>query len=116
MEALEMTLLFDYYGELLTEKQRACVDMRYNQDLSLGEIAQELGISRQGVWDNIRRAEEALRRPEEKIGLLERYTAQRAAAAALESDVNELLTLTEGRARELAEDLRRRIQELEHGI
>ena len=46
MEALEMTLLFDYYGELLTEKQRACVDMRYNQDLSLGEIAQELGISR----------------------------------------------------------------------
>ena len=50
MEALEMTLLFDYYGELLTEKQRACVDMRYNQDLSLGEIAQELGISRQGVY------------------------------------------------------------------
>ena len=47
-DALEMTLLFDYYGELLTEKQRACVDMRYNQDLSLGEIAQELGVSQIG--------------------------------------------------------------------
>ena len=48
MEALEMTLLFDYYGDLLTARQRACLDMRYNQDLSLGEIAQELGVSRQG--------------------------------------------------------------------
>ena len=43
MEALEMTLLFDYYGDLLTERQRSCVDMRYNQDLSLSEIAEELG-------------------------------------------------------------------------
>ena len=49
MEALEMTLLFDYYGDLLTDRQRACLDMRYNQDLSLGEIAQELGVSRQGA-------------------------------------------------------------------
>lgn len=39
MDALEMTLLFDYYGELLTQRQRDCLDMRYNQDMSLGEIA-----------------------------------------------------------------------------
>ena len=115
-EQLTRTMLFDLYGELLTKKQREYFHLHYNEDLSLSEIAESEGISRQGVWDNIRRAEEALRRTEEKIGLLERYTAQRAAAAALESDVNELLTLTEGRARELAEDLRRRIQELEHGF
>ena len=115
-EQLTRTMLFDLYGEMLTKKQREYFHLHYNEDLSLSEIAESEGISRQGVWDNIRRAEEALRRTEEKIGLLERYTAQRAAAAALESDVNELLTLTEGRARELAEDLRRRIQELEHGI
>ena len=46
MDALEMALLFDYYGGLLTPKQRECFDMRYNQDLSLGEIGQLLGVSR----------------------------------------------------------------------
>ena len=66
MEALEMTLLFDYYGDLLTERQRSCVDMRYNQDLSLSEIAEELGVSRQGVYDNLSRAEALLRNMEER--------------------------------------------------
>ena len=51
MDALQMTLLFDYYGDLLTERQRMCIDMRYNQDMSLGEIAQELQVSGVfGVW------------------------------------------------------------------
>lgn len=72
MDALEMTLLFDYYGELLTERQRDCFDMRYNQDLSLGEIAQELGVSRQGVYDNLSRAEALLRNMEDKTGCVRR--------------------------------------------
>ena len=80
MEALEMTLLFDYYGDLLTERQRACLDMRYNQDLSLGEIAQELGVSRQGVHDNLSRAEALLRNMEEKTGCVHRAMAARKAA------------------------------------
>ena len=45
MDALQMTLLFDYYGELLTDRQRMCFDLRHNQDLSLAEIAQELNFS-----------------------------------------------------------------------
>ena len=45
MDALEMSLLYDYYGGLLTGKQRQCFDLRYNQDLSLGEIAQVMGVS-----------------------------------------------------------------------
>ena len=72
MDALEMTLLFDYYGELLTERQKLCVDMRHNQDLTLGEIAEELGISRQGVHDNLSRAEALLRNMEEKTGCVRR--------------------------------------------
>lgn len=72
MDALEMTLLFDYYGELLTERQRSCLDLRYNQDLSLGEIAQELGISRQGVHDNLSRAEALLQNMEDKTGCVHR--------------------------------------------
>ncbi len=72
MDALEMTLLFDYYGELLTERQKLCFDMRHNQDLTLGEIAEELGISRQGVHDNLSRAEALLRNMEEKTGCVRR--------------------------------------------
>lgn len=115
-EQLTRTMLFDLYGDLLTKKQREYFHLHYNEDLSLSEIAESEGISRQGVWDNIRRAEEALRRTEEKIGLLERYNAQKAAAAAMEAQAEELVALTEGRAGEIAEDLLRRIQELKHGI
>ncbi len=72
MDALQMTLLFDYYGDLLTERQRQCFDLRYNQDLSLGEIAQELNVSRQGVYDNLSRAEALLKNMEEKTGCVSR--------------------------------------------
>ena len=72
MDALEMALLLDYYGGMLTDKQRDCFDMRYNQDLSLGEIAQALGVSRQAVNDNLSRTEATLRRMEENIGCVKR--------------------------------------------
>ena len=73
MDALEMTLLFDYYGDLLTERQKLCFDMRYNQDLSLGEIAQELNVSRQGVHDLIKRCQKMLEGYEEKLKLVEKF-------------------------------------------
>ena len=72
MDALEMALLFDYYGNMLTDKQKECFDMRYNQDLSLGEIGQLLGVSRQAVCDNLSRTEALLRRMEENIGSVKR--------------------------------------------
>lgn len=59
LSTLSRTLLFDTYGEMLTEKQRLCFDLRYNQDLSLGEIAELEGISRHAVRDNIVRTEGA---------------------------------------------------------
>ena len=77
MDALEMALLFDYYGGMLTEKQRDCFDMRYNQDLSLGEIADTLGVSRQAVCDNLTRTEALLRRMEENIGCVKRDSIRR---------------------------------------
>ena len=77
MDALEMTLLFDYYGGMLTDKQRDCFDMRYNQDLSLGEIADTLGVSRQAVCDNLTRTEALLRRMEENIGCVKRDMLRR---------------------------------------
>ena len=72
MSAWELAILFDTYGMMLTDKQRDCFDMRYNQDLSLGEIAQELGVSRQAVNDNLTRTEALLRRMEENIGSVKR--------------------------------------------
>jgi len=77
MDTLEMTLLFDYYGDLLTERQRMCFDLRHNQDMSLAEIAEELNVSRQGVHDNLSRAEALLRNMEEKTGCVRRDLAFR---------------------------------------
>ena len=80
MDALQMALLFDYYGELLTDRQRMCFDLRHNQDLSLAEIAQELNVSRQGVHDNLSRAEALLLNMEEKTGCVRRDLQCRKAA------------------------------------
>ena len=72
MSAWELALLFDTYGGMLTDKQRDCFDMRHNQDLSLGEIAEIMGVSRQAVCDNLSRTEALLRRMEENIGSVKR--------------------------------------------
>ena len=69
---VSMTLLFDYYGELLTEKQKTYFDLYYNQDFSLAEIAEEEGVSRQGVYDALSRTENILRKFEEKTGFVEK--------------------------------------------
>ena len=80
MDTTELILLYDYYGALLTDRQRECFELRYNQDLSLGEIAQELGISRQGVHDNLTRTDALLQKMEEKTGCVRRDLACRKAA------------------------------------
>ena len=80
MDAFELVLLLDYYGGMLTEKQRECFDMRYNQDLSLGEIGELQGVSRQAVCDNLARTEALLRRMEEHIGCVKRDMQIRKAA------------------------------------
>ena len=80
MEAVETILLFDYYGRMLTDKQKEYLDLRYNQDLSLGEIAEIMCVSRQAVFDNLTRTESLLRRMEENIGCVKRDIAVRKAA------------------------------------
>ncbi|HWP79865.1 MAG TPA: sigma factor-like helix-turn-helix DNA-binding protein [Candidatus Acidoferrum sp.] len=72
---LRVALLLDYYGGLLTEKQREVVDLYYNEDLSLAEISELAGITRQGVRDSIKRGEAQLLEMEDKLGLVARITA-----------------------------------------
>ena len=69
---LEISALLDYYGMLLTDKQRETVEYYYDDDLSLGEIAENTGISRQGVRDSIKRSETILLEAEEKLGLMKK--------------------------------------------
>ncbi len=85
MDAFEIILLFDTYGEMLTEKQREYLDMRYNQDMSLGEIAQVQGVSRQAVFDNLTRTEALLHRMEDNIGCVRRDRAASAACDRIEA-------------------------------
>lgn len=68
-----LILLFDFYGALLTDKQRLIFDYYYQDDLSLGEIAQEQGISRQAVYDIIKRTENTLEEYEKKLGLVNKF-------------------------------------------
>ena len=114
-ETVWRTMLFDFYGDLLTDKQREYYDLHYNQDnddLSLAEIAEHVGITRQGVWDNIRRADAALRDTEARLGLVQRFAAQRTAAAALEDTLTKLRDTVGGDARLLAEQALRQLQDL----
>ena len=106
------SMLLDFYGELLTDKQRECFDLHYNEELSLSEIAEQLGISRQGVWDSIRRAESAMEDVEEKTGLIRRFEENRAALNRLLRTLEELEDSTEGRARKLSEQAAQTVRTL----
>ena len=90
MDALEMSLLFDFYGGMLTEKQQECFDMRYNQDLSLGEIGEAMGVSRQAVCDNLARTEALLRRMEDNIGCVRRSLRTRKAVQQIQEAARHL--------------------------
>lgn len=113
MDALEMTLLFDYYGDLLTQRQKLCFDMRHNQDLTLGEIAEELQISRQGVHDNLSRAEALLRNMEEKTGFVHRDLSNRRAMMVVLDSAEKLQTHPDDSVKALASKILLAVRDLE---
>lgn len=78
-KTLEISLLYDFYGELLTERQRYFIELYYHHDLSLGEIAAQTGVTRQAVYDLLRRAERSLRGYEKVLGLVAQHRRRRAA-------------------------------------
>lgn len=112
-QAYRMAMLFDFYGDLLTDRQKEFYDLYYNEDLSLAEIAENYGISRQGVRDVIVRAEAAMTEIEDKTHLIRRFYRMQEELAAMEQAADRLLEgaysghLTE----ELAEETARIIKE-----
>ena len=85
---LNIGYLLDFYGDLLSKRKKSAMEMYYNEDLSLAEIAQEIGISRQGVHETIKKAEDELLFYEEKLGLAKRLKS-------VEKYAEELVNLSE---------------------
>lgn len=83
---LAISLLLDFYGEVLTEKQREVVNLYYNEDLSLAEIAEQAQITRQGVRDCIKRGEATLLEMEEKLGLSKRFSDMQREVSRIKKD------------------------------
>ena len=104
-DTCSMALLFDAYGDLLTERQKDLFDQYYNQDLSLAEIAENAGISRQGVYDTLRRTEAILRKFEEKTGCVARDKACRETLRELRQIADRVGALPGGEA--LAKEIRK---------
>ena len=101
-DSLKQGLLLDYYGELLTQKKRLYCDLYYNQDYSLAEIAEETGISRQGVHDSLLLAEAALMEFERILGCAARDSALRALAQDGKRALSPLLESPDPEVRERA--------------
>ena len=87
---LYLSTLFDLYGALLTEKQQECLRLHLFEDFSLSEIGEELGISRQAVYDNIHRSEKAMESYEKKLRLAARYSEERQELAKIYESIRDL--------------------------
>ena len=105
---LEINYLLDFYGEVLNDRRRTVLEMYYNDDYSLAEIAADIGISRQGVRDLIKKAEEELLYLEEKLGLFKKFRSiQKKADELLDSlDKAHVPSDVREKVREFAESVR----------
>ena len=86
---VEQGLLYDFYGELLTEHQRQIYEARVFDNLSLGEITQDMGISRQGVHDLVKRCDKILQDYEDKLHLLQKFLSIKETVTQIESITNQ---------------------------
>ena len=92
-QAYRMALLYDFYGDVLTERQKEFYELYYNEDLSLSEIAENYGISRQGVRDVIVRAEATLTELEDKTGIIRRFHVMQDQLKEVQSAVDTIAAL-----------------------
>ncbi len=88
---IEISMLFDFYGQLLTAKQQELLKLYHEDNYSLSEIAEEFGISRQGVHDAVKKAEKALHEYESKLGLIRKFTAAEEAVAEIDGEIDRLM-------------------------
>ena len=109
-QAYRMAMLYDFYGDVLTDRQKEFYDLYYNEDLSLGEIAENYGITRQGVRDVIVRAEAILTELEEKTGIVARFLEMQRISAEIDNAASQIMMINEERY--ASSDLLRLAQEI----
>ncbi len=107
-------LLFDCYQALLTDKQREMMDLYYNQDFTLVEIAEEMNISRQGVYDHLKRTEHLLQQYEDKMGLLASFQRQNKVIQRMKKNISSIESQLVGNQN--AEDLLRQLKQLKDSL
>ncbi|HHV73568.1 MULTISPECIES: YlxM family DNA-binding protein [unclassified Thermoanaerobacterium] len=111
---VEMNVLYDFYGSLLTGKQMDIFKMYYMDDYSLGEISQELNISRQGVYDSLKRAESILKYYEDKLGLVKKYNDNMEKLSKIKQSIGEVKKyISDQKVLEALEDIEKEIDGLE---
>ncbi len=88
---IEINMLYDFYGQLLTARQKEILKLYYEDNFSLSEIAEAFSISRQAVHDTIKKAEKALREYESKLGLVQKFEATEEVIAAIDLEINRLI-------------------------
>lgn len=102
-KTIQIAMLYDFYGELLTPRQKEVLQYYYEENYSLSETAEELGVSRQAVHDTIHKAEKALRSYEQKLGLVERFKRTEADTQRAVEELDQIIGyLTDGSCAESA--------------
>ena len=90
-DVIQTSLLYDFYGSLLTDRQREVMELYYGENLSLSEIAAEFSISRQGVHDALKNAGRALHEYEQKLGLVDKFQQSREAIGDIDERIEGLM-------------------------
>ena len=103
----EISLLMDFYGQLITKRQYEILDLHYSNDYSLGEIAELLDISRQGVYDNVKKGRTLLIEFEKKLGLVKKFLRQKVKTEKALNKIRSMNTVN------LDEDDRQKLKEIE---
>lgn len=107
---VRICLLFSFYRNMLTKRQIDCVDLYYNEDLSLAEISELLGITRQGVRDNIKRAEHTMNDTEERLGLVSKFLGISEKLAKIDDIIKEIEKSPN--VRYLSDDIKHKINDI----
>ena len=107
---VEISLLFSFYGKMLTDRQADTIELYYNEDLSLSEVGDELGISRQGVRDNLKRAEAILYDTENRLGLAKRFLEIKSRISKIDSIIAEVKASPE--AKKLPDEIKKQISNI----
>ena len=108
---MTISLLLDFYGDILSERRREIIEMYYNEDLSLSEIADITGISRQGVRDSVKKSENELLKLEETLKLVERFEKLKAEIRSITADLDFIIRSTDND--KLKKSLKTEIQKLD---